>query len=100
VVGLVDANSAAPTQQQHHTRYTPQYANSSCSDGQNGGKRDDDDDVFKLDAAVVTAAEAVKRKETRCVKLWLSKLDVVEWKELAGDRLGRRKALKSTTLRT
>jgi hypothetical protein len=48
-----------------------------------------------LDAAAVVAEEAVERKEARRVKPWLSKLDVPEWQELAGDRLGWRKMSKS-----
>jgi hypothetical protein len=40
-------------------------------------------------------------KEARRVKPWLSELDVPEWQqELAGDRLGWRKRLKSTKIRT
>jgi hypothetical protein len=41
-----------------------------------------------LDAAAVAIEEAVERTEARHVKLWLSELDVPEWQELAGDRLG------------
>jgi hypothetical protein len=44
-----------------------------------------------LDAAAVVAEEALERKEARRVKPWLSELDVPEWQELAGDRLGWRK---------
>jgi hypothetical protein len=46
--------------------------------------------------------EAVERKEARRVKPWLSELDVPEWQELAGDRLGLgwRKMSKSTKIRT
>jgi hypothetical protein len=44
--------------------------------------------------------ETVERKEARRVKLWLSELDVPEWQELAGDRLGWRHMLKSTKIRT
>jgi hypothetical protein len=43
--------------------------------------------------------EAVERKEARRVKP-LSELDVLEWQELAGDRLGWRKMLKSIKIRT
>jgi hypothetical protein len=39
-------------------------------------------------------------KEARRVKPWLSELDVPEWQELAGDRLGWRKMLKSIKIRT
>jgi hypothetical protein len=53
-----------------------------------------------LDAAAVVAEEAVERKEARRVKPWLSELDVPEWQELAGDRLGWRKMLKSIKIRT
>jgi hypothetical protein len=53
-----------------------------------------------LDAAAVVAEEAVERKEARRVKPWLSELDVPEWRELAGDRLGWRKMLKSIEIRT
>jgi hypothetical protein len=53
-----------------------------------------------LDAAAVVAEEAVERKEARRVKPWLSDLDVPEWQELAGDRLGWRKMLKSIKTRT
>jgi hypothetical protein len=49
------------------TRDTPQYATSSCSDGQDGGKRDSEDE-FKLDAAAVAGEEAVERNEARRVK--------------------------------
>jgi hypothetical protein len=42
----------------------------------------------------------VERKEARRVKPWLSELDVPEWQELAGDRLGWRKMLKSIKIRT
>jgi hypothetical protein len=56
-----------------------------------------------LDAAAVVAEEAVERKEGRRVKPWLSELDVTqdvpEWQELAGDRLGWRKMLKSIKIR-
>jgi hypothetical protein len=48
-----------------------------------------------LDAAAVVAEEAVERKEVWRVKPWLSELDVPEWQELAGERLGWRKMLKS-----
>ena len=57
-------------------------------------------DEFTLDAAAVVAEEAVERKEARRVKPWLSELDVPEWQELAGDRLGWRKMLKSIKIRT
>jgi hypothetical protein len=53
-----------------------------------------------LDAAAVVAEEAVERKEARRVKPWLSELDVPEWQELEGDRLGWRKMLKSIKIRT
>jgi hypothetical protein len=53
-----------------------------------------------LDAAAVVAEEAVERKEARRVKPWLSELDVPEWQELAGDRLGGRKMLKGIKIRT
>jgi hypothetical protein len=53
-----------------------------------------------VDAAAVVAEEAVERKEARRVKPWLSELDVLEWQELAGDRLGWRKVLKSIKIRT
>ena len=54
-----------------------------------------------MDAAAVVAEEAVERKEARRVKPWLSELDVPEeWQELAGDRLGWRKMLKSIKIRT
>jgi hypothetical protein len=46
------------------------------------------------------AEEAVERKEARRVKPWLSELHVPEWQELAGDRLGWRKMLKSIKIRT
>jgi hypothetical protein len=52
-----------------------------------------------LDAAAVVAEEAVERKEARRVRPWLSELDVPEWQELAGDRLGWRKMLKSIKIR-
>jgi hypothetical protein len=48
----------------------------------------------------VVAEEAVERKEARRVKPWLIELDVPEWQELAGDRLGWRKRLKSIKIRT
>ena len=48
----------------------------------------------------MVAEEAVERKEARRVKPWLSELDVPEWQELAGDRLGWREMLKSTNTRT
>ena len=64
------------------------------------GDSDDETDEFTLDAAAVVAEEAVERKEARRVKPWLSELDVPEWQELAGDRLGWRKMLKSTKIRT
>jgi hypothetical protein len=58
-------------------------------------------DEFALGAAVVVAEEAVeRRKEVRRVKPWLSELDVPEWQELAGNRLGWRNMLKSTKIRT
>ena len=49
---------------------------------------------------MVAEEEAVERKEARRVKPWLSELDVPEWQELAGDRLGWRKMLKSIKIRT
>jgi hypothetical protein len=49
---------------------------------------------------VITHKEAVERKEAWRVKPWLSELDVPEWQELAGDRLGWRKVLKSIKIRT
>ena len=64
------------------------------------GDSDDETDEFTLDAAAVVAEEAVERKEARRVKPWLSELDVPEWQELAGDRLGWRKMLKSIKIRT
>ena len=64
------------------------------------GDSDDGTDEFTLDAAAVVAEEAVERKEARRVKPWLSELDVPEWQELAGDRLGWRKMLKSIKIRT
>ena len=64
------------------------------------GDSDDETDEFTLDAAAVVAEEAVERKEARRVKPWLSELDVPEWQELAGDRLGWWKILKSTKIRT
>jgi hypothetical protein len=64
------------------------------------GDSDDETDEFTLDAAAVVAEEAVERKEARRVKPWLSGLDVPEWQELAGDRLGWRKMLKSIKIRT
>jgi hypothetical protein len=50
--------------------------------------------------AVVVAEEALERKEARRVKPWLSELDVPEWQELTGDRLGWIKMLKSIKIRT
>jgi hypothetical protein len=49
---------------------------------------------------VVVVKEAVERKEARRVKPWLSELGVLEWQELAEDRLGRRKMSKSIKIRT
>jgi hypothetical protein len=57
-------------------------------------------DELTLDAAAVVAEEAVERKEARRVKPWLSELDIPEWQELAGDRLGWGKMLKSIKIRT
>jgi hypothetical protein len=53
-----------------------------------------------LDATAVVAEQVVERKEARRVKPWLSGLDVPEWQELAGDRLGWGKMLKSIKIRT
>jgi hypothetical protein len=64
------------------------------------GDSDDEADEFTLDAAAVVAEEAVERKEALRVKPWLSELDVPGWQELAGDRLGWRKMLKSIKIRT
>ena len=65
------------------------------------GDSDDETDEFTLDAAAVVAEEAVERKEARRVKPWLSELECrSEWQELAGDRLGWRKVLKSIKIRT
>jgi hypothetical protein len=64
------------------------------------GDSDDETDEFTLDAAVVVAEVALERKEARRVKPWLSELGVPEWQELAGDRLGWRKMLKSIKIRT
>jgi hypothetical protein len=56
--------------------------------------------TLTLDAAAVVAEEAAERKEARRVKPWLSELDVDVPQELAGDRLGWRKMLKSIKIRT
>jgi hypothetical protein len=54
---------------------------------QDGGDGDDETDEFKLDAAAVVAEEAVARK-VACKTVAECELDVPEWQELAGDRLG------------
>jgi hypothetical protein len=41
-----------------------------------------------------------KIEQARRVKPWLSELDVPEWQELVGDRLGWREMLKSIKIRT
>jgi hypothetical protein len=56
-------------------------------------------DDIKLDAVAVAAEEAAERKDAWRVKPWLSELDVLEWQELAGDRLGWREMPKSTDTR-
>jgi hypothetical protein len=56
------------------------------------------DGEFTLDSAEVAEEAAAERKEVRRVKPLLSELQVPEWQELAKDKAGWRKMLKSTRI--
>jgi hypothetical protein len=64
------------------------------------GDSDDETDEFTLDAAVVVAEEVLERKEGGAAYKTVAELDVPEWQELAGDRLGWREMSKSIKIRT
>jgi hypothetical protein len=49
--------------------------------------------------SVCPSRHAVDRKEARCVRPWLSELDVPEWQKLVGDRLERMNTSKGTKTR-
>ena len=84
----------------HTSRYSCSPAHPLSNSSLGHPHKSPETDEFTLDAAAVVAEEAVERKEARRVKPWLSELDVPEWQELAGDRLGWRKMLKSIKIRT